>query len=261
MHKKQGKARFNNLLLVTIVAILGVAWLLHHFFVPRIVEIPQTIIVGTSTDYPPFAFVADNKIMGFDIDVATQAIKRLGKNIEIQNVPFELLLPQAAIGTLHVVAADLAITPEREKVVLFTAPYITNGPLVVLTLKDKITVTKLEDLTNKKVVVNSGYTADGYISNLPYLAVERVPNLEDGVKALKAGHVDALVTSADTIPSLFKTYGQETFATFVINDVNENAALAVSKMYPELAKKLSVIIDQMHADGTLDQLKQKWHLQ
>ena len=248
-------------ILMTIVFGFGIAFFVHKFYTPRTAEIPVTIIVGTSTDYPPFSFTADNKIIGFDIDVVTEAVKRLGKNIEIKDVPFELLIPQTTLGSVHVIAADLAVTPEREKLVLFTNQYITNGPLVVLTPKDKLTVTKLEDLTEKRVAVNKGYTADSYVSGLAYLAIDRVPNLEDAVKALRAGNVDALVTSADTIPTIFETYGKDTFNTFVINDVNENAALAISKMYPELARELSIIIDQMNADGTLDQLKQKWHLQ
>lgn len=261
MTRTSTKRKRNFIILMTIVFAFGLAFLIRQLYVPHTQELPETIIVGTSTDYPPFSFVANNKTIGFDIDVVTEAVKRLGKHIEIKDVPFELLIPQTTLGTLHVIAADLAITPEREKLVLFTNPYITNGPLVVLTPKDKLTITKLEDLTDKRVVVNKGYTADSYISGLSYLAVDRVPNLDDALKALKAGHVDALVTSADTIPTIFETYGQDAFATFVINDVNENAALAVSKMYPELARELSVIIDQMNADGTLDQLKQKWHLQ
>jgi ABC-type amino acid transport substrate-binding protein len=249
------------ILLMSVVFACGIAFLVHQFYAPTISEIPETIIVGTSTDYPPFSFTVDNKVMGFDIDVATESIKRLGKKIEIKDVPFELLIPQTAIGSLHVIAADLAITPEREKLVLFTSPYITNGPLVVLTKSENPAPKKLEDLTNKRVVVNKGYTADAYISDVSYLAIERVPTLEDGIKALKENNADALVTSADTIPSLFETYGQENFNTFVINDVNENAGLAVSKMYPELAQQLNDIIEQMDADGTLDQLKQKWNLQ
>ena len=261
MTRSSSKSNRTFTVLMTIVFGFGIAFFVHKFYTPRTAETPSTIIVGTSSDYPPFSFIADNKLVGFDIDVATEAVKRLGKNIEIKDIPFELLLPQTTLGTVHVIAADLAVTPEREKLVLFTNPYITNGPLVVLTPKDKLTLTKLEDLTDKRVVVIKGYTADSYISDLAYLAVERVPNLADAVKALQAGNVDALVTNADTIPTIFETYGQDTFATFVINDVNENAALAVSKMYPELARELSIVIDQMNADGTLDQLKQKWHLQ
>lgn len=246
---------------MTIVFVGALTFVVHHFYNPQVVEIPETIIVGTTADYPPFSFVDNNKIIGFDIDVVTECIKRLGKNIEIKDVPFELLIPQATIGTLHVIAADLAVTPDREKVVLFTNPYLTNGPLVVLTLADQPAITKLEDLNQKRVAVNKGYTADSYMSNLAYLAVERVPNLDDAVKALRANHVDALVTSADTIPTLFEKYGQDSFKAFMIKDVNENAALAVSKMYPELVRELSNILEQMNADGTLDQLKQKWHLQ
>lgn len=261
MNKNTTQQKRNFVILVTIAFAFGLAFLVHQFYKPIVTEIPETIIVGTTADYPPFSFMVDNNMVGFDIDVITEAVKRLGKKIEIKDIPFELLIPQAAIGSIQVIAANLAVTPEREKLVLFTSPYITNGPLVVLTLANKPALTKLEDLTDKRIVVNKGYTADAYMSDLAYIAIERVPNLEDAIKALRAGSVDALATNADTIPSLFENYGQENFNTFVINDVNENAALAISKMYPQLSKELGIIIDTMERDGTLDQLKQKWHLQ
>ena len=251
----------NFIILMTIIFGFSLAFWLRQLYQPRYQEIPDTIIVGTSADYPPFAFKKDNQIVGFDIDVVTEAVKRLGKQVATKDTPFELLIPQATLGTTHVIAANMAITPEREKLALFTKPYITNSPLVVLTLAKNSKINSLTNLNDKRVAVNEGYTADAYMSALPHIAVDRVPTIADALVALRAGNVDAFVTGAQTIAPIFEEFGKDNFNVYVINDVNENVALAISKMYPKLATVIDDILDQMRNDGTLDQLKQKWHVQ
>lgn len=251
----------NFILLMTIVLGLGLVFWIRHLYQPTYQEIPTTIIVGTSADYPPFSFKKDDQIVGFDIDVISEIVKRLGKQIAIKNSPFELLLPQAGVGALHVVAANLAITPERSQLVLFSAPYLTTNPLVVLSLAKHPPLTSLNDLNDKRVAVNAGYTADDYISKLPHIAVNRVPTIADAVMALNKGNVDAVVTNSQALPPLFETFGKDAFNVLLINDVNENAALAISKLYPKLAHAVNETLAQMQNDGTLEQLKQKWSVQ
>ena len=138
-------SRRNFIILIAIVLGFGLAFWIRQIRQSHMPAIPDTIIVNTSADYPPFAFQQDNAIVGFDIDVVQEAIKRLGKTIAIKDTPFELLIPQASIGVCHVIAANLAITPEREKLVVFTRPYLTNSPLVVLTLAKNAPINSLND--------------------------------------------------------------------------------------------------------------------
>ena len=248
------------ILLTTIIIGSSLSLWLRRIYEP-LPALPETIIVGTSADYPPFEYKKDQDIVGFDIDVIQEATKRLGKTIALKDTPFELLIPQAQAGTIHVIAANLSITPARERRVLFTQPYLSETLFVIVTLKTQPAINSLEKLTNKRVVVNAGYTADAYISKLEHVAVEKLPTVDDAINALKNGNADAFVTAANTVPALFELYGSDMFTTFVINESNESAALAVSKLYPKLREQLNQMIDQMIADGTLEQFKQKWNLQ
>lgn len=251
----------NFIILISIVFAFGIAFLIQQLRYAHMPEIPEVVVIGTSADYPPFSFKEDHKIIGFDIDVATEAVKRLGKKALIKDIPFELLIPQAMMGEIHCIAAGLSKTPEREQKVYFSKVYSLDNSLVVLTNAQGTMINSLEDLVNKQVIVNKGYTADDYISKFSYLAIERVPTSADAIKALQAKKVDAFVTESQAIPNIFKEYGQEHFNFFVINETPASVAIAISKMHPELAKKISSILEQMHQDGTIDQLQQKWHIQ
>ena len=49
-------------------------------------------IVGTSADNPPYEFIQNGEIVGFDIDFITEIGKHLGKRVEFKNMEFHTLL-------------------------------------------------------------------------------------------------------------------------------------------------------------------------
>lgn len=221
--------------------------------------VPQVITVGTSADFPPFSFKKDGELTGFDIEVIKEVAKRLGLTLEFKDMPFELLLPQVQLGTIHVIAAGMTATPERAERVLFTAPYLTSDPLIIISPASQ-EITSLEDLKEKRVIVNQGYTADNYMSKIPDLNIIRLPSVADAFMALKSGRGDVFVSAASALQPFFEHYGRDAFSIFEIDDVSENLALGISKSYPELAKKIDATLKDMEADGTLQNLKDTWHL-
>ena len=47
------------------------------------VEKENTLTVGTNAEYKPYCFIDHGDFVGFDIDVAKEIAKRLGKELEI----------------------------------------------------------------------------------------------------------------------------------------------------------------------------------
>ena len=248
----------NFIILISIVFAFGIAFWIQQMRYSTMPEIPHTIVIGTAADYPPFSFKQNGIIVGFDIDVAVEAVKRLGKKSIIEDVPFELLIPQAMIGKVHVIAAGLSRTAEREKQLYFSKSYDIYNPLAILT---KASMATGADLLNKRVVVTQGHAADAYVSKLQNIAIDRVPAIADAAKALVSDKADALITEAQTLEELFKEYGKESFSVVIIPEAADAISIAISQQYPELAQQLTPIIDQMHQDGTIDQLQQKWNIE
>jgi arginine/lysine/histidine transporter system substrate-binding protein len=247
-------------LLVLVTAIFTLFFWLRQIQRPLLPDVPDIIIVGTSADFQPMSFRKDGQITGFDIDVVTEVVKRLGKQIEIKDMPFELLVPQLQLGTVHIVAAGMTPTPERAKRVLFTEPYLKENPLWVVTLAGKNNITSFKDLEDKEVIVNQGYLADMYMSKMPTINLIRLPTVADALLALKSGRGYAFVTASNTIKPLFDQYGRDAFNIFAIEETDENTALAIAPDYPVLAQKVQAVLKDMEADGTLQNLKEKWHL-
>lgn len=225
-------------------------------------ERANVMIVGTNAEFAPFTFRDNGQIVGFDIDIANEVCHRLGKEVDIKDMPFEALMAELSLGNVDFVAAGMSYTEERAKRVSFTKPYLNDDALVILTLKHEGENFKisLNDLIGKRIVVNEGYTADLFLSKKAGLDLIRLSTVADGFLALKSGRADAFVTAKSTIDSFLTTQDGNQYQSDIIEDTSENVALVVSKKYPKVLAEIQKALDEMEKDGTMDQFKTKWKL-
>jgi len=247
-----------TLSIIALIA-LGACILFWYRSTGDIKPLGETLIVGTSADFPPFAFRGpQDEITGFDIDIVKEVAQRLSFKLDIQDKPFGTLIPQVELGQIHVIAAGMTPTPERAKRINFTKPYLSGNPLIVVTKSSKPAITSLADLKGKQVIVNTGYTADTYMSSLPDVTLLRLPRVADAVTALDYEKADAFVT-ADLTLQPYLTEHDTRFNFFRIQETDEANALALSKHLPEeFTQKIQTVLDDMEVDGTLSAIKKKW---
>jgi arginine/lysine/histidine transporter system substrate-binding protein len=250
-----------KILIVAVVALAAIALFTWVRKTSDYQPLEKLLIVGTSADFPPFSFRdKDDAITGFDIDVIKEIAKRLSLEISLQDKPFSTLLPQLELGQIHVIAAGMTPTPERAQRVNFTKPYLSSNPLLIVTLQSNPAVTSLEDLKGKDVIVNTGYTADLYMSKIPGINIVRLPKVADALAALDQGKGYAFVTASFTLKPYVKD-DDKRYNYFRVQETDELSALGISKKLPEeFTEKVQKALDTMEADGTLDALKRKWEV-
>jgi polar amino acid transport system substrate-binding protein len=217
------------------------------------------LIVGTNSQFPPFEFIKDGMLMGFDIDLIHAVANKLNKKVIFKDMAFDMLLLQATTGDLQVIAAGMTPTEERAKKVLFTKTYIGNDdPLIAISNKQNI-ITKLEDLYGKEVIVNDGYTAQTHMKKFPEITVKPLPSVADAFLALNNNRAFAFITAQNTLVPFFEKYGKENYNIFPL-DFFEPAALAISKSHSKLLEPIQKALDELEHDGTINNLKTKWHV-
>lgn len=219
----------------------------------------SVLIVGTESNFPPFSSKEGGEIVGFDIDLVKEVARRLNKSIEFYDMSFEALIPQAEIGTVQIIAAGMTPTENRAKKVLFTNPYIVGDPLLIVSLVKRLDVGSLEALKqNKRVVVNQGYTSDLFMSTIEGPELIRLETPAEAFLALEQDRADAFVTARNTLVPFFKTHDEKNYDITPITETVEQTAFIVSKKYPALLESVQKTLDEIEADGTMKQLKQKW---
>ena len=218
----------------------------------------DTLVVGTNAEFPPFTFIEKGEIVGFDIDIAKEVAKRLGKSITFKDMPFDALIPDAVLGHVDFVAAGMSYTEERAKRVSFTKPYLSGGdPLVILTFQE--TPVTLQDLVDKSVVVNEGFTADMLLSSKKGIHLIRLPNTTDAFLAVISKRAFAFVTAKSTFDA-FCARQSNSLHAYPIEGTAETCALVVPKSKPELLESIQKALDAMEDDGTLAAIRKKWGL-
>ncbi len=96
------------------------------------------LVVGVVSDKGlPFAIVKNNRIVGFDIEMAERFAAYLGKEPVFQDMEFSSLIAAAVGNKIDMIDSTLVITEERKKQVDFSDPYYELGTSV-FTLKNNL---------------------------------------------------------------------------------------------------------------------------
>lgn len=216
-----------------------------------------SLVVGTNAEFPPFTYIEEGIIVGFDIDVATEVARRQDKSIRFKDMPFDALISELVLGHVDFVAAGMSYTEERAKRVAFTKNYLSENPLVIFSTERNLT---LADLAKKNVVVIEGFFADFFISSQPGIDPVRLPTQADGFMAIKSGRADAFVTAKSTVDAFLETQKASQFHTTIIEGSAESCALVVAKNNHKMLAEIQGALDSMEADGTMAEIKAKWKL-
>ncbi len=223
----------------------------------------QTITVGTSADYPPFSSLnlKTDEIVGFDIDVAREVCHRLHKKMVLKDIPFASLIFGILSQDIDIIAAGMSPTPKRAETVSFSNHYIEPDPLMIIAKKSNHSPETIDDLKGKKVAVNSGYTAEIYLSDKAEIELVRLTSPADSMLALTTGAVDAFVCARSVAQLILDQQSNvEHFSSVIIPNTGDGCALAVNKNNQDLLESINLALDSMKQDGTLDKLKAKWNL-
>ena len=114
------------------------------------------IVLGVSPDYPPYEFTTtengQKKVVGADIYLAQEIAKKLGVEVEIQEMAFDSLIAAVNANKVDMVISGVNPTEERKKAVDFSDIYYTGKGIFVVN-KDSAEIKSVADLKGKKVGV------------------------------------------------------------------------------------------------------------
>ena len=137
-----------------------------------------TLVVGMELAYPPFEGKDEQgNPAGVSVDFMKDFAKSAGKEIKIENIAFDGLIPALLTGKVDMVMSSMTITDERRKTVDFSDPY-ANAMLGILTHKGR-GIKSVEDLNQKGRRIAAKIGSTGYLyaqNNLKNAAVTALPD-------------------------------------------------------------------------------------
>lgn len=220
----------------------------------------QTIRFGAEASYPPFEFVgSDNKIQGFDVDLAMAICKQINANCSFTNQSFDSLIASLKFRRIDAAMSGMDITPERQKQVLFSTPYYLNSARFVT---EKGKVTELAALKGKKVGVQNGTTHQKYLAD-KLSDIKAVPydSYQNAILDLKNGRLDAVFGDTAVINESLKTNSSLTPVGETVTDkdyFSTGIAIAVRQGNSALQQQFNQALAKVKADGEYQKIYDKW---
>lgn len=87
----------------------------------------KPVVVGVSDGGMPFVGVQENRLVGFDVELATRFAAAVGRPVRFDNMQFAGLVAAAASGKADMIISSIYITAERQKLIVFSDPYFAEG--------------------------------------------------------------------------------------------------------------------------------------
>jgi len=151
----------------------------------------RPLVIGCDPDYPPYQFVsASGEPAGFDVELARAIGEVMGVEVELQFGNPGQLRHRLAAGQLDILEG-VPYHADLDGELDFAPPHAQVFP--TLWVRRGSTISRLEDLEGKRVLVAAGGMSDRLLARRPELRAEAVPtdSLEDALRLLSIGEGDA----------------------------------------------------------------------
>ncbi|MDL2272749.1 basic amino acid ABC transporter substrate-binding protein [Desulfovibrio sp. OttesenSCG-928-I05] len=220
----------------------------------------KVLVVASEPGWPPLEFVAeDGKLTGYTIELIEAIGREAGFAIRSKSVPWQSIFAGLRDGGCDVVASSVTITPERIKVMDFSAPYLTVLQAVVTLADDNLAVPS--DLDGKVVGVQTGTTGHFAVKHISGSFVQSFDTLDHAFRDLALGHLDAVV--CDEPVALYyvnhKEVAQGRFkVAFVLDGEAEEYGFAVRKGDTVTLELLNRGLQGVREKGIDTELARKW---
>ena len=259
-------------LLLTAICLLLTSHAEAQGVLPRAAERGTLIAAAVPDSLPQAARDATGKLVGFDIEVATEIARRLGLGIEFATPSWQEILVGGWARRWDFAVAS--ITPTRERATKLDFPAVYRYDLATLVVhKDNLTIIAPEDASGKVIGVKQDTTFEDYLAGTLTIFMGRrdlsfrikdpvirvYPDKEQALQALAEGDgvkLDAVVMSfADARQAVAERMPVRAVPGFLFS---EPVAVAVDKGDRRFARAVEDALLKMSGDGTLSALSKKW---
>ena len=229
------------------------------------------LIMATNCQFPPYEMVADGtsgpyvgedgvSYEGIDVEIALAIAEKLGLELVIDDMDFDSALMAVQNNAADVVLAGLSYREDRDEELDFTDKYATGIQVVIVKEGSDVTMDNLGD--GKLIGTQRGTTGYIYASDTPEnggYGEENVMAYDNGalaVQALLGGSIDAVII--DQGPAESYVAANEGLTILPGNWVEEDYCIAVDEGNTVLLDAVQAALDELQADGTVDEIVAKY---
>ena len=229
----------------------------------------NTFVVGFDAEFPPYGYKNDDgEYVGFDLDLAQEVCDRNGWILKKQPIEWNSKDMELNSGSISCIWNGFTMNG-REDAYTWTTPYVDNSQVVVVR-KDS-GITQLNDLSGKVVAVQADSSAlaaltgeDASEENKALCAtfkdLQQVGDYNSAFMNLESGAVNAICMDIGVANYEIESRGDK-FMMLEDRLSSEEYGIGFKKGNTELRDKVQATLLDMLADGTFEEIAEKWGLE
>ncbi len=210
--------------------------------------------VGMELSYPPFEMTdPQGRPTGVSVRLAEALGKHLGRDVVIENVAFDGLIPALKTGKIDCIISSLTATPERARAIAFSEPYLKTGLALLVGTQSPVQSAADLDAPGRTVAVKKGTTGHQYAATLKQARVLVLDKESAAVMEVAQGKADAFLYDSlsvfrnqrrhpDTTRAILRPFREETWA------------IGLRPGDDELRRQINGFLDAFRAAGGFERL-------
>jgi polar amino acid transport system substrate-binding protein len=226
----------------------------------------KKVIIGLDDSFVPMGFRAKSgQLKGFDIDLAKAVFKQYGIKVDFQTIDWSMNATELNNHTIDLIWNGYSMTPQREKVVRFSQPYVKNDQILVTLKKNHIN--KFSDMQGKELGVQAGSAGYTDLEAQPKLLQQYIhkqtPVLYDTFNEafidLNAGRIKGLL-----IDKVYANYyiahqpNRSDYQTTNGGFPAESFGVGMRKSDKTMQRKINQAFEKLYRNGTMAKISNKW---
>jgi polar amino acid transport system substrate-binding protein len=219
------------------------------------------LVVGLDDNFPPMGFRDDkNEIVGFDIDMAKEAAKRAGVEVEFKPIDWNAKEAELLGKRVDALWNGLTILEERKEKILFSEPYMVNKQIIVV--KAGSPIKAKADMAGKIVGAQEGSSAVTALEKDKELSskFKETKLFGDNIAALmdlEAGRLDVMVVD-EVVGRYYVNKKPDSYVVLAEDFGTEDYGVGFRKDDEATRNKINDALTAMKKDGKAAEIANKW---
>ena len=220
------------------------------------------ILNGMEAQNPPFEYIENGKIVGYDVDLVQKLAEKLKVQPKNIDTAWSGVIPSLYTRKFDLIWSAMTITAPRKEAVTFSSPYASDQAVIIVR-KGDTRIKSIKDLANKIVGTQLNSAAELQAKELEtkygikYKELKSYDHFDGAYLDLANGNIDAATSTKLNDLALFKnkpnTYDVATDLPFF-----NYVAVATRKPDGDLAKVVESVLSELKKSGELAKLQKKW---
>jgi polar amino acid transport system substrate-binding protein len=214
--------------------------------------------IAVDDTFPPMEYRNDqNKLVGFDIDLANAISKELGVKVEFIPTAWDGILPGLDAKRYDIIMSSMNITDERKQKVDFVE-YMKLGQVVAVKSGNPDKIQSKADLSGKTVGVQLGSTSESAAKEIKGIKELKTYNgYTDVFNDLGLGRLQGVIV-AEAVGRYYKTTKPDAFDVVGSSFQSLPVGIAVRKGDNELEAALQKAVKTVKDNGAYAEVSKKW---